>query len=789
VLRTELAPGDCVRIRDQRWRIDRLIAYGETMLIDVAGHDAGSRHERTTFVVPAERIERVPSHSSPLVVRPARWRHQVRATLRRSSSTPASLTTLDEADVAVLPFQLEPALAVTSGLADRLLIADEVGLGKTIQASLVVAEVLARTARGRALVVTPAPLRDQWKQELERRFAFKPVVLDRAALSRMGTSDAPEANPWATHPIAIVSSDFIKRVEVIRALESLVWDVLVLDEAHGLAGHSARAHAARSLADRARVVVLLSATPHSGDAAAFQRLCDTGRLERSPMLATFRRTRRDLGLGTSRRSRWLRVRMSETELAMHAGVLRYARLVWSNRETGPAARLAMIVLLKRACSGPAALARSLERRIELLRLSSSADHSLQHHLPFDATDQDDDEPSSILAAPGLRDRHDEQRILKALVALARTATAHDRKLAILQRLLRRIAEPILVFTEYRDTLQYLSAALGHTAQLHGGLTTRERREVLSGFTSGPTRVLLATDAASEGINLHHRCRLVINVELPWTPARLEQRVGRVDRLGQVRRVHAIHLVAHQTGEEDIVQRLLTRSARALTALGDPDTEDEVARAFCGGSEEESSAARPRFRTFDLSEHARREAERASLARAIAAGTNDARRPAITARSGRPAARLCSAVRLAFVDASGQTVWDTVIGMEMGVHRERIGTAARLRELFEHYARAIEPALEATHDEILARCWPMLRRYIATASMRERDIADALARSGARLAAIQPGLFDRRADRLAAAQRATLEEAIARCRQRLAELSRLEHTRKGARDVLFGIALG
>jgi superfamily II DNA or RNA helicase len=596
-------------------------------------------------------------------------------------------------------------------------------------------------------------------------------------------------NPWATHPIAIVSSDFIKRVEVIRALESLVWDVLVLDEAHGLAGLSARAHAARSLADRARVVVLLSATPHSGDAVAFQRLCDTGRLERSPMLATFRRTRRDVGWGASRRSRWLRVRMSEAELAMHAGVLRYARLVWSNRDTGLVARLAMIVLLKRACSGPAALTRSLERRIELLNLSNIAEPSLQHQLPFDATDQGDDEPSSLLAAPGLRDRHDEQRLLNELIALARAATTHDSKLAILQRLLRRIAEPIPVFTEYRDTLQHLSAALGQTAQLHGGLAMRERREVLSGFTSGPTRVLLATDAASEGINLHHRCRLVVNVELPWTPARLEQRVGRVDRLGQARRVHAIHLVARQTGEEDIVQRLLTRSARAASALGDLESEDEIARAFGGGPLEESSCARPRLRTLELSEAARQEAERASLARAVASGTNDARRPAITSSGGRPAACLCSAVRLAFVDASGQTVWDTVIGIEMRILRERIGTAARLRELFEQHARAIEPALDVTHDAILAGCWPTLRRYIATASMRERDIADALARSGARLAAIQPGLFDRRADRLAAAQRATLEEAIARCRQRLADLGRLEHTRKGTRDILFGIALG
>src|SRR5207244_8092968 len=92
-------------------------------------------------------------------------------------------------------------------------------------------------------------------------------------------------------------------------------------------------------------------------------------------------------------------------------------------------------------------------------------------------------------------------------------------------------------------------------QLHGGLTARERIDVLRQFTAGETRVLLATDAASEGLNLHHRCRLVVNLELPWTPLRLEQRIGRVDRLGQRRRVHAVHLVAMNADEESLAARL------------------------------------------------------------------------------------------------------------------------------------------------------------------------------------------------------------------------------------------
>src|SRR5206468_2764994 len=133
------------------------------------------------------------------------------------------------------------------------------------------------------------------------------------------------------------------------------------------------------------------------------------------------------------------------------------------------------------------------------------------------------------------------------VEVAREAARHETKIARLVRLLEVLREPVVVFTEYRDTLLHLQRRLGFSAAaLHGGLTRDERSAALADFASGRRRVLLATDAAGEGLNLHQACRVVVNLELPWNPMRLEQRIGRVDRIGQRRTVHAFHLIARDT---------------------------------------------------------------------------------------------------------------------------------------------------------------------------------------------------------------------------------------------------
>ncbi|HEV8244716.1 MAG TPA: C-terminal helicase domain-containing protein, partial [Polyangiaceae bacterium] len=190
---------------------------------------------------------------------------------------------------------------------------------------------------------------------------------------------------------------------------------------------------------------------------------------------------------------------------------------------------------------------------------------------------------------------------------AETASRRETKLDALTRLLRRIGEPVLVFTEYRDTLLHVRDVVApNAATIHGGLSRDERRASLARFARGG--ILLSTDAASEGLNLHQKCRVVINLELPWNPMRLEQRIGRVDRIGQQRRVHAFHLIAAATSEVRILERLAVRIAQAQADVGAADPLSSAT------SESGESVAGLAFHRLDI--EAKAEHERLTFARKL-----------------------------------------------------------------------------------------------------------------------------------------------------------------------------
>ena len=479
------------------------------------------------------------------------------------------------AAIDIFPYQLEPALAMTIRGVPRVLLADAVGLGKTIQAALVVAELLARHALRRALVLTPSGLRDQWAGELRDRFGLDPIVADAAWLRAACTDLPASVNPWSVGRLIIASIDFVKRPDVLRGLERLNWDIVVIDEAHAASHDSLRRAAAHGLARRARRVLLLTATPHSGDPLAFDALCRIGAASVDEPIVLFRRSRTDVGFRISRRVHLLAVRQTEAERELHRRLLAYVRRIWRERrgEAGADSRLATMVLLKRAFSSMASLAESLEFRLAHLADPVSA-LVAQLDLPLDEDVSSlDDTPVVSLASPGFDDEHEERRVLASLVELARTAAATDSKTRVLARVLRRVSEPCIVFTEYRDTLAAIERALPagvSRAVLHGGLDRWSRAEALRQFVGGAARVLLATDAGGEGLNLQATCRLVINLELPWNPIRLEQRIGRVDRIGQRSTVHAINLVAAGTHEASLLARLVHRLGCIRDTLGPVD---------------------------------------------------------------------------------------------------------------------------------------------------------------------------------------------------------------------------
>jgi len=353
-------------------------------------------------------------------------------------------------------------------------------------------------------------------------------------------------------------------------------------------------------------------------------------------------------------------------------------------------------------------------------------------------------------------------MLTSIAEAARVATARETKLARLTRLLARLdarRERAIVFTEYRDTLLHVKDALARPcAVIHGGLVAEERRSALDEFQSGRRTVLLATDAAGEGLNLHQGCRVVINLELPWNPMRLEQRIGRVDRIGQTRRVHAFNLIACDTGEARLFERLEARVALARRDIGaanplrSTDESDIVSEL---SARETGTTEFPAGFTglVRLNDEAAVEHARLRLARVLAG-----ERPTIDAALldpwlvfARTAVRrsrlphLLALLQSTCEDGCGRAVATSLAGLaiSLGARMERgraIAAASAIARSLEHAAPAL---LESSWAAWSATSEDHHEQFWRTRLARERSIAEALATAPS--VAFQPGLFDRRAE--------------------------------------------
>jgi superfamily II DNA or RNA helicase len=568
-LRTSVDAGELVIVRDEPWIVLSSEHYDTVRLVHLRGIGDTNRDELRSVASPFDLIHRTPV--------PTRLQHAAR---RRVLAVAAAAIadavpwqecwTAAAARIELRAWQLEPAMAAVNG-AMRILLADHVGQGKTIQAALIIAELFARRLAQRVLVLTPPALREQWAAELQERFWLIPTTFDHASLTATTASLPVGVNPWQTAPLIISSIDLVKRPEVRAAIECVAFDVLIVDEAHHVTPTTDRGALVAELAARTPWVVLVTATPHSGDEAAFAFLQQLGTADEP--LVTFRRDRPRLDAGRARRSRIFMVTPTAAERRLLDAVVAYIRAVRRAGRHGNGAALVASVIARRASSSAEAAAQTLRRRAELLARTVLPE--TQPALPWEDPDSADaDLDDRMLATTGLSDVREEVEWLERMAVLAHLAQSRSSKAAAIRRLLSRTSEQVLVFTEYRDVAQHISAMLSDVssiAVLHGGLSPRERRSVVDSFNRGLVRTLVATDAAGEGLNLHYRCRLVVNLELPWTPRRLEQRIGRVDRLGQARRVHAIQLVHRQSFEGTVIARLERRRAiaSALTAGASP----------------------------------------------------------------------------------------------------------------------------------------------------------------------------------------------------------------------------
>ena len=671
--------------------------------------------------------------------------------------------------IRLLPYQLEPALAVFRHGVTRLLIADDVGVGKTVEAGLIVREVAGRSHAGRILILVPASLKDQWQQELRTLFGIEAIDAGARWLHASSGELPAEVNPWSLPGIYLASTDFVKRAEALRPLEDVRWDLLVLDEAHATTPGSHRRTAVQALACRARLVVLLTATPHTGDDRQFDELCAIGQVDSSESMVCFRRARADVLPDVAPpRSRVIRVRLSDAERRLHRELESYTSRLWASgagrTDTNPA--LLATILRKRALSSAASLVRSLKRRLQLM--NAPPVDEIQLWLPLSPEDDErgevEDLPADrVVGGAGLGDPVEERVRIEQILDAARPACESESKMRALLRLLRRVREPAIVFTEYRDTADRLRDALmgaGHrVVVLHGGLTGVERRAAIEEFNRGDA-LLVATDAASEGLNLQHCCRLVVHFELPWTPSRLHQRCGRVSRIGQTRPVHEVAMVADDTAERLVINPLLRRAGRAghfgVASLTAQLPEDHLPGAGPEAITPAFGGPLPRsLVTLDLRHEAVAEATRLELLRRLErrARSGQGGRPMLpAAHAGRATTRAGEAVLTLLVTT---TIRDRIGGP---LEEHTVAVSGRLPLLSWRPARAaFERQLPSLLEQIVpGLCRRLSRRAsprlsevramhdrVSQAIGRRETAIEGSLRSAAR-ELVQAGLFDRRA---------------------------------------------
>lgn len=578
-----------------------------------------------------------------------------------------------QSGVEIEAYQLDPLARAIRMPRVSLLIADDVGLGKTIEAGLVAQELVLRHRARRILVVTPADLQLQWRDEMRDKFGLEFRIVDRELMRRLRRERGVHVNPWTHFPRLITSMDYLKMERPLRRFRETLpgpkephyprrYDLLIVDEAHNVAPSgrgryaldSLRTSAVRELVPHFEHRLFLTATPHNGYNESFtallellddQRFARTVEPSRDALRQVMvRRLKSELPLRFDGTPRFperklipIELDYGEAERQAHSDLRDYTkrRIESATDPTEQFATAFVLKLLKkRLLSSPAAFQRtlakhreSLERReadsaggLVSLELLTSRAEEVESAFESDDEYQEAEDGAQEAAARAQRTLSSEERkLLERLERWAeRAATKPDAKTEVVLGLIEESCRPgrvwnderIILFTEYRDTQRALLdflAARGltegeRTLLLYGGMPTDERTRIKSAFQAdpreSPVRILLATDAASEGINLQNHCHRLLHYEIPWNPNRLEQRNGRIDRHGQ----HAPEVLVYHfaprgyesarsrelpagelDGDLEFLARMAERVERIRDMLGKvgPVIADQVTEAMLG----------------------------------------------------------------------------------------------------------------------------------------------------------------------------------------------------------------
>ena len=484
--------------------------------------------------------------------------------------------------IQIYPHQIEEVTRILES--PRMMLADEVGLGKTITAALVACELRARGLANRLLFIVPKALVRKWVDELNNRFEMGAEVLDSTYVKVHG-------NPFKRSEFCFVSSmDFLKQDYVLKIVGDTQFDMVVVDEAHKLALGTERLRLGSQVAQTTNHMLLLSATPHNGDDEDYitrMRLLDPYLTDiQSSTHILIRNLKEDVvdldgkEVFPPRSSKTVEIKLSRVEERLHRMVDEYiARRMdeAKDRREYSAMRFLGSVIRKRASSSLKALRITLERRRARLGEAVSPEQAMRRireaEEEFDEALYEEGEREIVGLSTGSleEDRRELDRLLAEIEKIQ-----EDSKLKNLLDFIGTIkkSDPeakIVVFSEYRDTVDYLYEKLSplyRTGKIYGIMSVDERYSELARFRDPQgVEIMVCTDAAGEGIDMQF-ANIMINYDLPWNPNRLEQRMGRIHRIGQTKPVYYYNFVLAGTVDGYVLSRVLEKIEAIRQAMGD-----------------------------------------------------------------------------------------------------------------------------------------------------------------------------------------------------------------------------
>lgn len=628
---SDYAPGMRTVIRDEEWMVRKIeINNLGNKALHCVGISPLVKDKEAIFLTDLEEIKVVNPSETKLVPDTSEFFNRTKLYLesqwRQKIPTDNKLHIGDEAAMDPMQYQLEPAQQALKHPRQRILIADAVGLGKTLEAGILISELIARGKGKRILVVTAKSMMTQFQKEMWNRFTIPLVRLDSNRIHKIRSQLPSNYNPFFYYDKTIVSIDTLKRdVEYRTHLENAYWDIIVIDEAQSVAErgeHQQRNRLAKLLAERSDTMIMLSATPHDGRARSFASLMNM--LDPTAIANPDDYTKDDIkGLCIRRFKQDVKNQVSGTFLERnfevekcHASMLEEAaydvfsdmQLQMDENKKAGAGHLFKTSLEKSLFSSPAACIKSINERLNKLKKKYTAEQI-----------KDIDLLEQLKASLEMISPKDFSRYQKLLSLLNDTNYGWT----------KATDDRVVIFTERIETMKFLSENLRKdlglpkeaVQEISGGMSDAEQQEIVENFgrEESPIRVLVASDVASEGLNLHYLSYRMIHFDIPWSLMVFQQRNGRIDRYGQKQRPDIRYLMIESDnkkihGDMRILEILVTKEEQALKNIGDPamllgkfNIEDEelvITETIENGSDEKAFDAlfettEEEFNPFDL----------------------------------------------------------------------------------------------------------------------------------------------------------------------------------------------